>query len=104
MDHGTSTYTISSICWHSPSGTTNYARWSTVYLAESEMSVLQPDVLEGNSVVKRTDRRFNHISADQSTEWPNATGKKSGGLVVITRVASALSRWTYISFIRMIQY
>ncbi len=69
----------------------NYARWGTVYLAE--MSVLPPDVLhefqEGNFVVKRTHRRFNQVSADQSTEWLNAIGKKSDGLVGITRVASA---------------
>ena len=74
----------------------NYARWGTVYLAE--MSVLPPEVLhefqEGNFVVKRANRRFNQVSADQSTEWLNATGKKSGGLVGITRIASALSRWT----------
>ena len=74
----------------------NYARWGTVYLAE--MLVLPPEVLrefqEGNFVVKRSNRNFNQVSADQSTEWLNATGKKSGGLVGITRVASALSRWT----------
>ena len=73
----------------------NYARWGTVYLAE--MWVLPPEVLhefqEGNCVVKRTDRRFNKVSAGQSTEWLNAIGKKSGGLVGISRVASALSRW-----------
>ncbi|KAK2163026.1 hypothetical protein LSH36_87g04012 [Paralvinella palmiformis] len=54
----------------------NYARWGTLYLAG--MSVLPPEVLvefeEGNFVVKRTDRRFHHISLDQSTEWLNATG------------------------------
>ena len=49
---------------------------------------------ERNFVVKRTDRSFNQVSADQSTEWLNAIGKKSGGLVDITTVASALSRWT----------
>ena len=74
----------------------NYARWDNVYLAE--MSVLPPEVLhefqEGNFVVKRTDRRFNQVSAGQSTEWLNAIGKKSGGLIGITTVASALSRWT----------
>ena len=65
------------------------------------MSVLPPEVLhefqEGSVVVKRTDRRFNQVSADQCTEWLDAIGKKSGGLVGITRdsrVASALSRWT----------
>ena len=60
------------------------------------MSVLPPEVLhefqEGNFVVKRTDRRFNQVSADQSTEWLNDIGKTSGSLVGITRVASALSR------------
>ena len=64
----------------------------------AEMSVLLPEVLhefqEGNFAVKRTYRRFNQVSADQSTEWLNAIGKKSDGLVGITRVASALSRWT----------
>ena len=75
----------------------NYARCVTVYLAE--MSVLPPEVLhvdefqERNFVVKRTDRRFNQVLADRSTEWLNAVGKKSGGLVGITREASALSRW-----------
>ena len=61
------------------------------------MSVLPPEIRhafqEGNFVVKRTYRRFNQVSADQSTEWLNAIGNKSVGLVGITRVASALSRW-----------
>ena len=77
-------------------GHVNYARWVTVYLAD--MSVLLPEVLHEfqnrNFVLKRTDGRFNQVSPDQSTEWLNAVGKKSGGLVDITRVASALSRWT----------
>lgn len=74
----------------------NYARWGTVYLAE--MSALPPEILlefqKGNFVVKRSDRRFNQVSTDQSTEWLNATGKKSGGLVGITRIPASLSRWT----------
>ena len=65
----------------------NYARWVTVYLAD--MSVLPSEVLhelqEGNVEVKRTDRRFNQVSADRSTEWLNAIGRQSGGLVDITR-------------------
>ena len=73
----------------------NYARWGSVYLAE--MSDLPQEVLhefqEGNFVVKRTDRQFNQVSADQSTEWLNATGKKSGGLIGITRISSAINRW-----------
>ncbi|KAK1879977.1 Aerobic magnesium-protoporphyrin IX monomethyl ester [oxidative] cyclase [Dissostichus eleginoides] len=46
----------------------NYARWDTVYLAE--MSALPPEILlefqKGNFVVKRSDRRFNQVSADQN--------------------------------------
>lgn len=34
------------------------------------------------------------MSPDQSTEWLNAVGKTSGGLVGITRVPSALNCWT----------
>ena len=66
----------------------------TVYLAE--MSVLPPEVLhefqEGNFAIERTDRRFNQVSLHQGTEWLNAIGRKSGGLVGITAVASALGR------------
>ena len=62
------------------------------------MSILPKEVLlefqAGNFIVKRTDRRFNQVSVDQNTEWLNATGKKSGGLVGITRIPSALNRWT----------
>ena len=64
------------------------------------MSVLPLEVLhvdelqECKFAVKCTDRRFSQVSADQSTEWLNDVGKKSGGLVGITRVASALIRWT----------
>ena len=74
----------------------NYARWGTVYLAE--MAKLPPDILlefqQGNFVVKHANLRFNQVSPDQSTEWLNATGKKSGGLVGFTKVASSLNRWT----------
>ena len=73
----------------------NFARWGSVYLAE--MSDLPQEVLhefqEGNFVVKRTDRQFNQVSADQSTEWLNATGEKSGGLIGITSISSAINRW-----------
>ena len=73
----------------------NYARWGSVYLAE--MSDLPSEVLQefqdGNFVVKQTDRKSNQVSADQSTEWLNATGKKRGGLVGITRIETSLSRW-----------
>ena len=73
----------------------NNARLGSVYLAE--MSDLPQEVLhefqEGNFVVKHTDRQFNQVSADQSAEGLNATGKKSGGLIGITRISSAINRW-----------
>ena len=75
---------------------THYARWGTIYL--SEMNCLPPEVLQefqaGNFVVKESGRRFNQVSPDHSQEWLNATGKKSGGIVGITRSITALGRWT----------
>jgi len=65
----------------------NYARWDNVYLVER--SVFLPEVFlefqKGNVVVESTDRRFNQVSLDQSTDWLN---------VGIIRTISALSRWT----------
>ena len=62
------------------------------------MAKLPPDIMrefqQGNSVVMHTNRRFNQVSPDHITEWLSVTGKKSGGLVGITKVASSLSRWT----------
>lgn len=52
---------------------------------------------QGNFVVKRSVGTFNQVDPDQSQEWLNATGKKGGGIVGITRTPSALSRW-YISY------
>ena len=73
----------------------NYARWSVVFLAE--MALLPQDVLmeftAGNFVVKQSTRSFNQVSPDHSTEWLNVIGKKSGGLVGITRLSAALNRW-----------
>ena len=78
MDHGISTYMLSSVCYNSSSGTTVLITPATVYLADK--SVLPPEVVhdiqEGNFEVKRTDRRFNLVSAGRSTEWLNAIGRK----------------------------
>lgn len=75
---------------------TNYARWGSVYLADCHQ--LPSEVLEefkqGNFVVKRSLGTFNQVDPDQSQEWLNATGKKGGGIVGITRTPSALSRWS----------
>ena len=67
----------------------NHTRLGTVYL--DEMAMLPPDILR---VVMHANRRFNHVSPGHITQWLNATGKKSGGLVGITKVGSSLSRWT----------
>ena len=84
MDHGISTYAFKRMLpFLFRHDHVNYARWVIVYLADK--SVLPPEVVhdiqEGNFVVKGTDRRFNQVSADRSTEWLNAIGRKSGGLV-----------------------
>jgi len=47
---------------------------------------------KGNSVVKRSGKKFNHVDPDQAQEWFNCTGKVSGGIVGITKTRSALSR------------
>ena len=76
----------------------NYARWGCVYL--SEMHQLPPEVEEefrlGNFVVKGSDQSFNQVDPDHSLEWLNGIGKKSGGIIGITKTNSALARWTLI--------
>ena len=49
---------------------TNYARWGHVYLADMKLlEKTAPEVhsefVSGNFVVKRTNRRFNQVPADQ---------------------------------------
>jgi hypothetical protein len=73
----------------------NYTRWGTVYLADAHQ--LTQEILEefkqGNFVVKRSKANFNQVDPDQSQEWLNATGKKGGGIIGITRTNTALCRW-----------
>ena len=66
-----------------------YVHWLSIYF-ESLMHdhVLHSDYL---SIILSILFEYN---SDRSTEWLNAIGRKSGGLVGITRVASTLSRWT----------
>ena len=65
-----------------------YAKWGTVYLAEMAKlpQVVLREFQQGNFVVKHSNRKYNQVSADHITEWLNATGKNSGGLVGITRI------------------
>ncbi|KAG1647324.1 Down syndrome cell adhesion molecule-like protein 1 [Nymphon striatum] len=47
-----------------------------------------------NFVVKGSNQTFNQVSPDHSLEWLNGVGKKSGGIVGITKTNAALARWT----------
>jgi hypothetical protein len=76
---------------------TNYARWGAVYLADTTQlpaEILQ-EFLAGNIVVKQSNAKYNQVDPDQSQEWLNATGKKGGGIVGITRTPTALGRWSF---------
>ena len=48
---------------------------------------------KGNFVVQGFTAEFNQVSADQSQEWLNPTGKKGGGVAGTTKTASALCRY-----------
>ena len=73
----------------------NYLKWGSVYYAQMQM--LPAEVLNefraGNFVVKIGSSVFNQVDVDQSQEWLNGTGKRSGGIVGITKNVSSLSRW-----------
>ena len=75
---------------------TNYARWGLVYLAQMKQlpAEVQTEFDKGNRVVKGSSQRFYQVDPDQSQEWLNGTGKRDGGIVVITKMTTALSRWT----------
>ena len=53
------------------------------------MNQLPKEVLEEYVVVKWNENKFNQVSP----EWLNGIGKRGGGIVVITKVSLALSRW-----------
>ena len=57
---------------------TNYARWGTVYLAETNRlpEEIYHEVMNGNFVVKESDKSLNQVDPDHSQEWQNAIGKK----------------------------
>ena len=77
---------------------TNYARWGVIYLLDMlQLEQTAPSVyqefLAGNFVVKESTGYFNQIATDQALEHVNKQCKIAGGLVGITRIASALNRW-----------
>ena len=75
---------------------TNYARWGCVYLSQMKQlpQPVEDEFKLGNFVVKGSNQRFNQVSPDHSLEWLNGIGKKSGGIVGITKTNTALARWT----------
>jgi len=74
---------------------TNYAHLGTTY--PNEMHQLPQKVKEefskSNFVVKRAKQSLNQVDPDQSQEWLNGTGKKVRGIIGITKMPTALSRW-----------
>ena len=74
----------------------NYARWGCVHLAQMNQLPLEveQEFRNVNFVVKASDKRFNQVDPDHALEWLNAVGKKSGGIVGITKTNKALARWT----------
>lgn len=72
----------------------NYARWGSVFLADAHQlpEAVYQEFQNGNFVVKRSAQKFNQVDPDQSQEWLNGTGKRSGGIVGITKTPTALSR------------
>ena len=73
----------------------HYARWGTIYLNEMHQipGEVKKEFEAGNFVVKRSTLRFNQVDPDHSQEWLGGIGKKSGGIIGITKTTSALSRW-----------
>ena len=49
---------------------------------------------QGNFVVNRSQRKINQVDVDHGQEWLIRAGKTGGGIIVITKTNSALSRWT----------
>ena len=85
---------------------TNYTRWATIFLADTEhieerAPVVYEGFLNGGFVVKETNHKFNQLPDDQALEHINKLGKVAGGLVGITRTDSARDRWSLIYNERM---
>ena len=72
---------------------THYSRRVPIYLRKQ----LHPDVytefLKGKFVVKKSKRAFSAIAIDQTHEQNNASVKKDGGAVGLTKNPAALRRW-----------
>ena len=54
-------------------------------LLEKTAPEVHSEFVSGNCVVKRTNRLFNQVPADQATEWMNRMCKMQNGIIGITR-------------------
>ena len=69
---------------------TNYARWGPVSLADMKLlektgPEVHSEFVSRSFVVKRINRRFNQVPADQATEWMNRLCNMQNGIIGITR-------------------
>jgi hypothetical protein len=55
------------------------------------------DLRYGASVIKQSSATFNQVDPDQSQEWINATGKRSGAIVGIAKTPTVLDGWNKIN-------
>ena len=80
----------------------NYARWDPVFLALMHQlpEEVENEFRRENFVVKGLEKTFNQVDPDHSLEWINGVGKRSGGIVGITKTISALTRWTLLYSLR----
>ena len=59
---------------------------------ESVAKEVLEEFKKGNFVVKWNENKFNKVSLDHSLEWLDGIGKRSEGIVGITKTSSALTR------------
>ena len=77
---------------------TNYARWLPVHIRDmTSLHETHPDLyvqfVNGNFVIRKTQRRFSAISIDQAHEQNNALVKDEGGAIGLTENPAAFLRW-----------
>ena len=74
----------------------SYARWGPIYLSDMNQlpENLKCEFMKGNFVVKPSAHTSIKLILTKRRNGLNGTGKKSGGIVGITKNVSALRRWT----------
>ena len=77
---------------------TNYVRWLPVHIRDmTSLHETHPDIyvhfVNGNFVIRNSQRRFSAISIDQANEQNNALVKDEGGAISLTENPAAFLRW-----------